>query len=235
MRLDGHLRSFLFRGRILAVVSVPRWPVVVFDLDGTVANTIPLIIASYEHAMLSVLGVRPTSSEARGWIGRTLYDTFSERYPERARELVDSYIAWNGEHLAELLEDYPGTPELLADLRAAGVTIGVATSKRLVSATNTLKAAGLAALLPLVVSMEDTVMHKPSPEPLLLALDRLGARAVDAVYIGDAVVDVLAARAAGMAVIAVTWGAGDRADLEAAGPVAVVDTVAELRDQLFEV
>ena len=81
--------------------------------------------------------------------------------------------------------------------------------------------------------MEDTALHKPSPEPLLLALQQRGVRAQDSVYIGDAVVDVLAAKAAGMAVIAVTWGAGDRADLLAAGPLAVVDTMDELRAYLL--
>jgi pyrophosphatase PpaX len=77
-------------------------------------------------------------------------------------------------------------------------------------------------------------VHKPSPEPLLLALQRLGVRATDAVYIGDAVVDVLAAKAAGMTSIAVTWGAGERPELLAAGPLAVVDTMDELRAELFD-
>jgi pyrophosphatase PpaX len=184
--------------------------------------------------MWSVLGVRPSPEEARGWIGQTLYGTFSGRHPERAQELVDSYVAWNAEHLTELLEEYPGAEELLVDLTGSGAVIGVVTSKRHVSATNTLRAAGLDGHLPLLVAMEDTNTHKPDPEPLLLALQRLGVRATECVYIGDAVVDVLAARAAGMASIAVTWGAGDRADLLAAGPLAVVDTMEQLRAQLLD-
>jgi pyrophosphatase PpaX len=184
--------------------------------------------------MWSVLGVRPSPDEARGWIGQTLYGTFSQRHPERAQELVDSYVAWNAEHLTDLLEEYAGADELLKDLGASGATIGVVTSKRHVSATNTLRAAGLDGHLPLLVAMEDTDSHKPNPEPLVLALARLGVKATDCVYIGDAVVDVLAAKAAGMESIAVTWGAGDRADLLAAGPLAVVDTMDELRDELLD-
>ncbi len=184
--------------------------------------------------MWSVLGVRPSREEARGWIGQTLYQTFSGRHPERAQELVDSYIAWNAEHLADLLEEYSGADELLKELDASGATIGVVTSKRHVSAANTLRAAGLDGQLPLLVAMEDTNVHKPNPQPLLLAIARLGVKATDCVYIGDAVVDVLAAKAAGMASIAVTWGAGDRADLLAAGPLAVVDTMDQLRAQLLE-
>lgn len=214
-------------------MSSPRWPFVVFDLDGTVVNTIPLIIASYEHAMRDVLGEVPSAAEARAWIGQTLYATFGTRHPERAQELVDSYVAWNAAHLPELLQDFPGTPELLAALTDAGVTIGVATSKRRVSAENTLRHAGLAGLLEVTVAMEDTDAHKPGPEPLLLALERIGGRPSQAAYVGDAGVDVLAAQAAGMASIAVTWGAGARDDLAAIRPDALVDSVAELRSLLL--
>lgn len=209
------------------------WPVAVFDLDGTVVNTIPLIIASYEHAVTSVLGVSPDPVEARSWIGQTLAETFYQRYPENGAELVSSYVAWNTANLERLVQEYPGVDALLADLAAAGVKLGVATSKRRVSAENTLNFAGLRDQLAVTVAMEDTDFHKPDPHPLLLALNRIGASANEAVYVGDAVVDVLAARAAGMDVIAVTWGAGERVDLVAAGPTAVVDSVAELRSLLL--
>lgn len=214
-------------------MSSPRWPIVVFDLDGTVVNTIPLIIASYEHAMWHVLGETPSPEEARGWIGQTLHSTFGARHPAHAQQLVDTYVAWNAEHLPDLLEEYAGTPELLGALSRVGVTAGVATSKRRASAENTLLHAGLQGRLPVTVAMEDTTRHKPDPEPLLLAVERLGGRPDGAVYVGDAVVDVLAAKAAGMASIAVTWGAGARADLESAAPDFLVDTVAELEALLI--
>ncbi len=196
-------------------------------------NTIPLIIASYEYALGNILGITPEADEARGWIGQTLSSTFSARHPERAQELIDSYIAWNAEHLPEMLEDFPGMAELLTELVEAGVNVGVATSKRRSSAERTLHFAGLAGQLEIDVAMEDTETHKPSPEPLLLALERVGGRPDQAAYIGDAVVDVQAAKAAGMAAIAVTWGAGLRADLEAAAPDALVDSVPELRALLL--
>lgn len=204
-----------------------------FDLDGTVVNTIPLIIASYEHAMLHVLGERPTQDEARSWIGQTLYGTFGARYPEQAQQLVESYVAWNEAHLPELLEEFAGVDDLLGALRGAGVRVGVATSKRRASAENSLRYAGLGELLSVTVAMEDTTVHKPDPAPLLLALDRVGARPDEAAYVGDAAVDVLAAKAAGMAAIAVSWGAAPRADLEAAGADVVLDSVAELQDLLL--
>ena len=79
-----------------------------------------------------------------------------------------------------------------------------------------------------VVTAEDTTRHKPGPEPMLHALELLGSTPAEAVYVGDARYDVEAARAAGLAAVAVTWGAGDRASLEAAAPDAIADTPAEL-------
>ena len=201
---------------------------VVFDLDGTVVNTIPLIIASYDHALWQVLQTRPDPDEARSWIGQTLYATFSRLYPGHADALIDAYVEFNLAHMDDLVERIPGMPELIADLTAAGIAIGIATSKRRHSAEVTLRAAGLDGAIPVTVAMEDTSLHKPDPAPLLLALERLGFAPSDSAYVGDAVVDVKAAQAAGMDAIAVTWGAGLADQLAAAGPVAVAASVAEL-------
>lgn len=84
-----------------------------------------------------------------------------------------------------------------------------------------------------VVGMEDTPLHKPDPAPLLLGARRLGVDPGRCVYVGDATVDVRAAHAAGMASVAVTWGAGSRSELSAAGAGQVVDDVAALRAVLL--
>ncbi len=214
-------------------MSTPRWPLVLFDLDGTVVNTIPLIIASYDYAVCEVLGFHPTPEESRGWIGRTLIDTFTEAYPDHVEALLAAYGRFNVARMDALLQTYPGMAELLTSLSGAAVNCGIATSKRRASAELTLSHAGLEALLDVTVTMEDTPTHKPDPAPLRLALTRLGGDAARAVYIGDAAVDVRAAQAVGMDCIAVTWGAGTRAELDAAGPGAIVDTVDELRGLLL--
>ena len=207
-----------------------RWPCVVFDLDGTVADTIGLIIASYDHALNNVLGHRPDPRQVRTWIGRTLRATFGEQWPGHVDELVDTYRAWNRANAPRLIAGYPGVPELVADLAAAGITAGIATSKGREAAVETLQLAGVD--LPVTVAMEDTALHKPNPEPILLALERLGCTG-PAVYVGDAVVDIEAARAAGPDSIAVSWGAGDTDALAAAAPTALASTIEELRTLLL--
>ncbi len=111
-----------------------------------------------------------------------------------------------------------------------------ATSKLLGPAEAALRLTGLDVYLSgpqALVTLEDTTEHKPDPAPLLVAVERMGGSVAEAVYVGDAVVDVRAARAAGMAAVAVTWGAGARADVVAARPDVVADTVDDLRAALL--
>ena len=211
----------------------PRHPVVLFDLDGTLADTIPLIVASYQHAFRTVLAEEVEEGRARAWIGRPLLPALLEESPEHGHELDRVYREWNLANTAGLIRRYAGVPELLTELAAAGVTCAVATSKRRDTARLALAGVGIDHLVDVVAALEDTTAHKPAPDPLLHAAATLGVDPADCVYVGDATVDVLAARAAGMAAVAVTWGAGEREALTATGPDALVDTVADLATYLL--
>jgi pyrophosphatase PpaX len=214
-------------------VSQPRWPVVLFDLDGTLADTIALILGSYAHATRTVLGRAASEQESREWIGMTLADTFGAKYPGKADELMAAYFDWNLAHLDTMVEPYAGVHELLRDLDAAGVRTGVVTSKRRASAERTLHVVGLTDLVELIGTMEDTDRHKPAPDPLLRALDAVGRAPQEVVYVGDAIFDLQAARAAGLDAVGVTWGAGAREALDAERPHALVDDVDALRAVLL--
>ena len=111
--------------------------------------------------------------------------------------------------------------------------MAVATSKRRDPALIALERCGLTDLVPVLVTMEDTPVHKPDPAPLLLALGRAGGSVESAAYVGDAAVDMLAARAARMQGIGVLWGAGERAAIEAADPYAVAPTMPDLHALLL--
>ena len=217
----------------MSPVTSARWETVIFDLDGTLADTIGLIVASYNHAYVTVTGRPRVESEIRALIGRPLLETFAARDPEVADDLQRVYTAWNLANTERLLKRYAGVPELLEDLTSAGVRLGVVTSKRRRTAELALRGVGIEDSVRLLACLEDTERHKPDPAPLLLGARSLGAAARDCVYVGDAVVDVHAARAAGMAAVAVTWGAGDEDALLAARPDAVATSVAELGKMLL--
>jgi len=210
----------------------PPWSTVVFDLDGTLVDTIGLIVASYQHAAREVLGHELDERRVLAFIGRPLIECWREVDAERADALFASYTVWNEAH-PHLIQPYAGADDLLRALHAAGVGVAVATSKRRDPALLALERCGLADLVPVLVTMEDTPVHKPDPAPLLIALGQAGGSVDRAAYVGDAAVDILAARAAGMQGIGVLWGAGERAAIEAAGPYAVAPTMDDLRVKLL--
>ena len=234
--MAGHLTAG--SGALPSLESVPTsttppWPTVVFDLDGTLADTLELIIESYQHAFRTVLGREEDPETIKSWIGRTLMDAFISYSPDHAHALYEAYLPWNEANTERLIRPYDGVRDLLGDLSAAGVRLGVATSKRRASAAQAMRALGLADYLPVLVGMEDTSTHKPEPAPILLAVKRLGGTPAETVYVGDAVVDVLAGQAAGTATVAVTWGAGRPEALAVAGPDAMATDAAALREILL--
>lgn len=209
------------------------WPTVFFDFDGTLADTIPLIVASYHHTLEAAGLPRETDAEVRSWIGRPLQPVFEERYPGRGAELTDIYRTWNLAHHDELIVAVPGMPELLTELGTRGIRTGVVSSKRRETVDLGLRAVGLDALITVVAGMDETTRHKPDPAPLLYAAAHLGVDPAGCAYVGDADVDVLAARAAAMGALGVTWGAAGQA-LAAAEPDALVEDVATLASLLTD-
>lgn len=215
-------------------MSEPRWATVLFDFDGTLADTVPLIVASYRWTIEN--HDLPPADEAtiRSWIGRTLPDMMTELAgPERATELAEAYSGWQVANVERLLRPFEGVNELVAELEASGVGVGIATARRRAGTEAMLRILGLDARLPVLAALEDTDTHKPDPAPLLLATQRLGADPAATAYVGDTVLDLRAADAAGMAGIGVTWGAGTRDDLGAEPHVALADTTSALRDLLL--
>ncbi|MHB1008565.1 MAG: HAD family hydrolase [Propionibacteriaceae bacterium] len=213
-------------------MTSPRWPVILFDLDGTLADSINLIVTSYQHAFREVVGHEWDETEIKSWIGRSLIDAFRTALgPELGERAYAEYTRFNEANTVRLMKGYDGVPQLLRDLTAAGVRTGVVTSKRRQPAEWAIELCGLD--VPLLVGHEDVPAHKPDPRPLLRGLELLGADPQHAVYVGDAAVDVIAARNAGLPTVAVTWGAGLRADIEATEPLAMCDTVDELRAVLL--
>jgi pyrophosphatase PpaX len=180
---------------------------VLFDLDGTVIDTGPLIADSFRYAVRTVLGKTIDDEEMLAYVGGwSLREQMCRLAPERSQELVEAYRAYNEPRHAGL-EFCTGMHELLLALRGEGVRLGLATAKR----RSTVEIAfrylpPLEGLFDAIVCAEDTERHKPDPEPLLLALRKLGGEPGEAAYVGDSPFDVEAARAAGLRAIAVTWG-----------------------------
>jgi pyrophosphatase PpaX len=207
-----------------------RYKTVLFDLDGTLIDSGAIIIASMRHAATTVLGREIPEAELAAAVGGPgLIAQMRALDPSRVDELVAVYSAHN-ETLHDGLEACVGVEDVLETLHREGRRLGIVTAKR--RATVRLAFEVLPQLeryFDVVVGSDDTERHKPDPEPILLALERLHAVPEGAAYVGDSPFDLRAARAAGVAAIGVTWGGiHTRERLQEEGPDALVDDAEEL-------
>ncbi len=206
---------------------------ILFDLDGTIVDSVALIRESYRHAVREVLGREVPEDDLVRQVGRPLDVQMRLESPEQQAALVHTYREWNRARAPEYLRLFPGVEEMLERLRAAGRTVGVVTSKSGPMLDEAFEVLSVRQYFMIVVAADDTRNHKPHPEPITTALTRLGRRADGACYVGDGRVDIEAAVAAGVTPIGVTWGFSDRDTLLGAGATLVADDPLELARELL--
>jgi pyrophosphatase PpaX len=206
-----------------------RFPVVLFDLDGTVVDSGAIILASMRHATREVLGRDYSDEELLQTVGGPgLEAQMRALDPGQVERLVDVYRAHN-EPLHDELEACAGMEDVLVRLHEEGRTLGIVTAKRRATVELAFAQVPLGHLFQTIVGGDETERHKPDPAPLLLAAERLHADPAETAYVGDSPFDVRAAKAAGMFAVAVTWGRiHERERLEAEEPDAIVDAAEEL-------
>jgi len=184
-----------------------RFPVVLFDLDGTLIDSGPIILASMQHAVRTVLDREIAYEELAATVGgQGLVAQMRQLDPDRADELVQVYKEHN-DPLHDTLEAFEELLDVLPRLSAEGRKLGIVTAKRHRTVSLALdRFPELAQHFDVVVAHEDTERHKPDPDPVLAAVERLGAQPSQAAYVGDSPFDIQAAKAAGVFAVAVGWG-----------------------------
>jgi pyrophosphatase PpaX len=205
-------------------------PALLFDLDGTLVDSIELIMRSMHHAFDGHAGRVPTDDEWRALIGRPLADSFREfevDEPEVER-LIGRYREYQLTHHDRLLRAYDGIVEAIRGFAAAGHPMALVTSKADWLAARALAHVGLDDAIPVVVGCDSCTRHKPHPEPVERALALLGVVPADSIFVGDSPHDIESGRAAGVFTVGVTWGAFSRAEMARAGADVVVHEVEAL-------
>lgn len=205
---------------------------VLFDLDGTLIDSVGLILASMRHATAEVLGEPLPDEVLMRNVGVPLHVQMAEFSEPHANELLVAYRAHNAIVHDELLCDYPGTLEAVRRVAATGVRLGIVTSKSRPVAERGIEHCGLGEPFDVLVAMEDTELHKPDPAPLVLAMERLGVAPERCAYVGDAAQDMLAARAAGVLAVAALWGVHPAGRVTAPGVDLAYSTLGEFAAEL---
>ena len=206
--------------------------IAVFDLDGTLIDSLGLILASYRHTMVTHLGTSPPDALWVAGMGTPLavqMRNFARDEP-MAVEMVETYQEHNLANHDRLVRPFAGVRDSVAGLRSRGVTLAIATSKRATATGMGLRACGLPEeWFAAVVTADDVTRPKPDPEPVLLALDLCGRTdEIRAVYVGDSIHDMRSGRAAGIPTAAALWGPNSRETLEPAKPDIWLSTPADI-------
>ena len=241
----------LFLGNELSVFSLRGqsedapfpFKALIFDLDGTLIDTIPFYF-NIVNAVMERLQMPPVSREAIAdaaqdgtfeW-GRIL----SYRTEKHLEELTSRATAIVREVVPSLSREeialFAGVASLLKAIARQGVRMGIATSTRRIHLDRkvlALQEAGLAGLFHTVIAADDVPLSKPAPDPLLACAAKMGVAATDCLYIGDTRMDIRAGRAAGMTTVGVLTGFDNQCSLESANPHLVVESVTALKERLI--
>lgn len=205
-----------------------------FDLDGTLIDSVRLILDSYHHTMRSH-GLPPRTDEdwLRG-LGTPLTVQFADWRddPDALQALIATYREYNLEHHDRMVTVYPGVVDAVAAIRAAGVRTGLVTSKNRNGALRGLGLAGLEPMMDVLVCADDVTNPKPHPEPVEKAVRLLGGDSRGTIYVGDSIHDMQSGRAAGVLTAAALWGPFGRDHLDEAAPDFWLESPADLRGLL---
>ncbi|MDH3271099.1 MAG: HAD-IA family hydrolase [Gemmatimonadota bacterium] len=211
------------------------WRAVLFDLDGTLADTVELILSSFRHTMEVHLGATPPDEEFLLGIGTPLpvqIDAFARSDTEH-RAMLATYVSYQRSLHDGMVRAFPGAVSVLARLKARGVPLGLVTSKSRGIACRTLDVCMLTNSFDTLVCGDEVEHGKPHPEPVLRALTdlRVDEAAHRVLFVGDSSHDLRAGKAAGVRTAAVGWGPIARDVLAVEGP----DYFLERMEEVLEI
>jgi pyrophosphatase PpaX len=211
---------------------MPELTTALFDLDGTLIDSIRLILDSYHHTLSRHNLPARTDEEWLRGVGTPLHVQFSawQESRETLEAMIATYRAFNLEHHDRMVTIYPGVLDAVREIKAAGIQTGLVTSKNRHGALRGLKLVGLEALMDVLVCADEVANPKPHPEPVEKAVGLLGANPTTTVYVGDSIHDMHSGRAAGVRTAAALWGPFKRSHLESAAPDYWLETPADLVD-----
>lgn len=209
---------------------------VIFDLDGTLLDTIADLAAAANHALQKAGFPVYDTETIRTFVGNGISKLLERALPEGARtaenveRLRTDFVPYYDAHKAEQSKPYPGVAALLLRLQERGMMLAVASNKYQ-AATEKLVAHYFPAIrFVKVMGQREGVPVKPDPTIVFDIMEAAGVGKEDVLYVGDSGVDMQTAHNAGVDAVAVSWGFRPRTELEAFRPLAIIDRAEELAD-----
>ncbi|MGI6679474.1 MAG: HAD family hydrolase [Dehalobacterium sp.] len=206
---------------------------VLFDLDGTIANTLPVIRETYAK-VFEEMNLPWGNDDVMKMIGLPLREIGKiVAGPDHAEDFFNLYQKHSARLHHQLVECYPGIKTMLFQLKKNNFDLGIVTSKTKKGADLTLTTTDLIEFFPLTVTVDDTLKHKPNPDPVLFALEKLQRAPQEAIFVGDSPFDIMCGNEAGVTTIAVTWGMARVDELKACKPTFIAGSSNNLYERIL--
>ncbi|SHI66925.1 pyrophosphatase PpaX [Dethiosulfatibacter aminovorans DSM 17477] len=187
---------------------------ILFDLDGTLADSEELIIRSFQHIYKIFKGREEEESVLRSTFGGTLQDVITANFDEPYETVVEEYRNYHYANFEKYMKLFNGAEELVRLLYAKGYKLGIVTSRLEYTTMKILHMHHIREYFSCVVTADMCENHKPHPEPMLKCLEGLNAKREETIYIGDTEFDIECARNSGVKSILVKWNEYDHLDDE---------------------
>lgn len=205
---------------------------ILFDLDGTLIDTNPIIIASFIYTFKKHTGKTYSMDEVLPFIGPPLIDSMRAVDAEQAEDMMATYIEHNISNHEKYVKAYPTVLETVKKLHEKEFNLGIVTTKITDTAKLGLKITGLDAYFDTVIGLTEVENPKPHPEPIFKALDELGQKPETSLMIGDNYHDIEAGKNAGTKTAGVAWSIKGGETLEALNPDYMLDKLIDLLEIL---
>lgn len=207
-----------------------NYKALLFDLDGTLLDTNELIIESFLHVLGETFPGKYSREHVLPFLGPPLYETFDGIDPTLTETLTASYRKWNLERHDQMVVPFEGVVDTLRQLKQDGYKMAIVSTKRREMIDRGLQLMECATLFDTIVGFEDVTHTKPDPEPIQIALQRIGANKEDALMIGDNFHDIVGGQRAGVDTAAVAWSIKGEAHLATYNPTYMLHQMSDLLD-----
>jgi pyrophosphatase PpaX len=201
---------------------------ILFDLDGTLIDTNELIISTYLHTLEKYFPGKYTREDVLPFLGPTLHEVFEKMDPDRVEEMVLDYRTFNLANHDALVKEFVGVMETIETLKEKGYKLAIVTTKREDVAFKGLRLMKLDPFFDVMIAYDHVKKVKPDPEPIFLALEKLGSKPEEALMVGDNFHDVLAGKNAGTKTAGVAWSIKGREYLAKYEPDFMLENMTDL-------
>ncbi len=183
-----------------------RYDTILFDFDGTVMDTNHVIIQSWQHTFRTLRNQEQDVEKIIRTFGEPLETTVKHLFPDvPVQDVVEIYRNYHRDNFGELIDVFPGIRELLQELKARDYKTGLVTSRLRQTTMQGLEKYELASYFDVIITADDTSKHKPDPEPINIALERLKSAPEQSMMLGDTMFDIRCAKNAGVDSVLVGW------------------------------